>query len=82
MTRLLSAIILLCLATCASADEQTTRHRLIGLSTPERVGDFQQTMASLSDVKLVSLDADSAEITLSYDWKKLFPNHPAKKPAP
>ncbi|MEO6787136.1 MAG: hypothetical protein ABI318_13480, partial [Chthoniobacteraceae bacterium] len=42
----------------------------------------QQTMASLSDVKLVSLDADSAEITLSYDWKKLFPNHPAKKPAP
>ncbi len=82
MTRRLFKIILLCLAISAHADEQTTKHRLIGLSAPERIADLRQTMESLTDVKLVSLDADAAEITLSYDWKNLFPNHPPKKPAP
>jgi copper chaperone CopZ len=81
MTRFLFTI-MLCLAVCARADEQTSKHRLIGLSAPERIADLRETMASLSDVRLVSLDADAAEITVSYDWKILFPNHPPKKPAP
>lgn len=80
--RLFKITIMLAFAICARADEQTTKHRLIGISAPERIGDFQQTMESLPDVKLVSLDADAAEITLSYDWKTLFPTYPPKKPAP
>jgi hypothetical protein len=67
---------------CLRAGEQTTKHRLIGLSAAERISDLHKTMQEVPDIKLVSLDTADAEITLSYDLQNLFPALNPKKPAP
>ncbi|MFN0077267.1 MAG: heavy-metal-associated domain-containing protein [Prosthecobacter sp.] len=62
--RLYTAI--LCLAlTSLHAEEMTVR--ILGFSHEERIADFHKMIATLPELKLVTLDADKASATLSYD---------------
>jgi copper chaperone CopZ len=64
----------------ASAGEQTSTYRLIGLSHAEREADLRAVLAKVPDVSLVSLDATKAEVTLRFDAEKLFLPAKSKQP--
>ena len=75
-----SGLLMLCLfvATAASgADDkppepQPIKHRVTGLFSPDRKDDLREVLQKLPDVKLVSLDYESSEVTFEYDPAKLF----------
>ena len=62
------------------AEEQTGIYRLIGLSAAEREADLREVMAKVPEVKLVSLDAAKAEVTLRFDAENLFQPTKSKQP--
>ena len=64
----------------ASAGEQTSTYRLIGLSHAEREADLRAVLAKVPDVSLVSLDPTKAEVTLRFDAEKLFLPAKSKQP--
>jgi copper chaperone CopZ len=57
---------------------QRVRHRITGLFSPARVDDLRETFERLPDVKLISVDYDSAEAVVEYVPAKAFPG--AKNP--
>ena len=62
------------------AEEPPTRFRLIGLFAPDRQQDLRDVLADVPELELVRLDYDTAEVTLRYDAKKLFPGSNPQKP--
>jgi copper chaperone CopZ len=56
----------------ALAEVQTVKHRVTGLFSREREDDLREAVKKMSDVSLVSIDFDIAEVTFSYDPEKLF----------
>jgi hypothetical protein len=62
------------------AAEQTSEHSVVGLFSPDRVGDFHKTMADIPELHLVHLDYETARATFRYDLKALFPTMNLKKP--
>lgn len=82
MTRFILIIALMIPVCALRAEELTSKHRLIGISAPERIADLHKTMDALEGIHLVALDAENAEITLRYDMEVLFPKYPPKKPKP
>jgi len=74
-----SLLVILCLIASAALAEES-RHRILGLSAPEREPDLRESMKAIPEVQLVGLDHDKAEVTLRYDFIALFPNYNPKKP--
>lgn len=74
-----SLLVILCLIASAAL-AQESRHRILGLSAPEREPDLREAMKAIPEVQLVGLDHDKAEITLRYDFATLFPNYNPGKP--
>ena len=70
---------LLICATAARAVEQTVTYRIVGLSAPERKGDFAPVIAMIPELKLVSYDFDHNSCTLSFDPEQIIPPGPPKK---
>ncbi len=64
----------------ALAEEQTGTYRLLGLSAAEREADLREVLAKVPEVKLVSLDAAKAEVTLRFDAETLFLPAKSKQP--
>lgn len=78
--KLTSTLLLLSFVFGLRAAEETTKHRVIGLSEPDRQNDFREVIRTLPGVELVSLDLESTEATLKYDPAKLISNYNPKKP--
>jgi copper chaperone CopZ len=57
----------------AFADVQPVKHRVTGLFSREREADLREAVKRMTDVTVVAIDFDSAEVTFSYDPAKLFP---------
>jgi hypothetical protein len=74
-----SLLVILCLIASAALAEES-RHRILGLSAPEREPDLRESMKAIPEVQLVGLDHDKAEVTLRYDFIVLFPNYNPKIP--
>ena len=49
------------------------RFRLIGLATPDRLDDLRQELTEIPEIQLVDLDVEKQEITLAYDFQRLYP---------
>lgn len=76
----ITLILALVLVATAQAEDRTSKHRLIGLSAPERIEDFRDVMKTVPDIRLDDFDTANAEVTLHYDLAKLIPNLNPKKP--
>ncbi len=64
---LLASVLLALVPSGASAGETQVRYRVIGLFQPDRVDALRKTMDDWSEARLVSVDYDSAAVTLAYD---------------
>ena len=72
-------IMILCVMILSSrADE--SRHRIIGIFEPDRQEDLRECVKTMSDVQLVNLDYETAEVTFRYDVPKLINGYNPKKP--
>ena len=69
--------LLLCLLALSLRAEET-RHRVFGLSDPNRELDLREQLKAVPEVELAALDLETAEATLRYALTKLLPN--AKNP--
>ena len=80
--RLLPSLIaiVVCLAGILRAEEQTSVHRITGLSEPSREEDFRATVRTMPDVHLVKFDYESTEATFRYDVTTLISGYNPKKP--
>ncbi|MEA3210708.1 MAG: hypothetical protein QOE70_3765 [Chthoniobacter sp.] len=67
------AVALLVVAFPACADEQTSRHAITGLFSPDRETDLRTLVEKIPGLKLVSIDFDNAEAAFNYDPAQLFP---------
>jgi len=65
-------ILLLAAMSLLASDVQQFKHRVTGLFNPEREADLREAVKKLTDVAIVSIDFDSAEVTFSYDSLKLL----------
>jgi copper chaperone CopZ len=54
------------------AELPTTKHRVLGLFSPDRQDDLREVVKKLPDVRVVSIDFDHAEAVFAYDPAKLF----------
>jgi len=62
---------------------EPVRCRIIGLSGSERVEDLHAAFATIPSLQIEKLDADAQEITVKYDFARLFPHSaPNHKPTP
>jgi len=61
------------------AQPQTTKHRIIGLCSPDRQEDLRHVVQKIPEVQLLGIDFDKAEVSFSYDLAKLFPTAKAKQ---
>jgi hypothetical protein len=71
-------LLLVCFPLAASADEPPAepapvKHRITGLFSPDRQADLREVVATLPELKLVSIDFENAEATFIYDAKRAFP---------
>ena len=73
-------IALLFSAGSLQAEEQTMKQSVVGLFQPDRVEDLRETVRTLPNVELTSLDYASSEATFRFDPAKLFTNYNPKKP--
>jgi hypothetical protein len=62
------------------AGEETSKHRIIGLSDPDREKDLRDVVKTMPEVELVSLDINTTEAAFKYDVAKLLTNYNPKKP--
>jgi copper chaperone CopZ len=72
-TIVLGFLTALAAADSAMAEVQTVKHRITGLFNRERENDLREVVKALTEVTVVSVDFDAAEVTFSYDPAKLFP---------
>lgn len=56
-----------------AAEPAPVKHRITGLFSPDRQADLREVVATLPEIKLVSIDFDRAEAAFVYDAKKAFP---------
>jgi hypothetical protein len=56
-----------------SAEPAPVKHRITGLFSPDRQQDLREVVATLPQLKLVSIDFERAEATFAYDPKQAFP---------
>jgi hypothetical protein len=64
--------LLLALLPFLPAEPQTFKYRVTGLFDHERENDLREAAKKMTDVSIVSIDFDVAEVTFSYDPEKLF----------
>ena len=76
----LIAIVVCCAAGILRAEEQTSTHRITGLSEPSREEDFRAIVKTMADVQLVKFDYESTEATFRYDVTTLINGYNPKKP--
>lgn len=69
-----AGLLLLCTLLPGQTDAASIRHQVTGLFSPERVTDLHETMKSLPDIKLISVDFRNAEAVFEYAPAKAFPN--------
>ena len=62
------------------AGEETTKHRILGLSEPDREKDLREVVKTMPEVELVSVDFNTTEATFKYDVAKLLTSYNPKKP--
>jgi hypothetical protein len=60
-----------------TGERRTVKYRLVGLSTPDRVGELREFLESAPELQLVDVDVAKHEITLAYDYARLYPQAPA-----
>ena len=65
-------ILLLAILAVVAPEAQPVKHRVTGLFNPEREADLRTAVQKLTDVSIVSIDFDAAEVTFSYDVQKLL----------
>src|SRR5688572_25423018 len=65
--------LLVAAANSAIAEVQTVKHRITGLFNREREADLREVVKQLTEVTVVTVDFDTAEVTFSYDPATLFP---------
>jgi len=65
--------IALLLASSAEAEPAKVTVRVTGMFSPDREKDLREVFAEWPEVKLASVDFDSAEVILAFDADKLFP---------
>ena len=58
----------------APATTVQVRYRVTGLFSPDRQDDLRELVATLPEIKLVSVDFKYAEATFEFDTAKAFPN--------
>jgi copper chaperone CopZ len=58
---------------------QTFKHRITGLFSREREADLHEAVKKMTGVELISIDFDLAEVSFSYDPRKLFPQSKEKE---
>lgn len=68
------------MASAALAEEHTATYRIAGLCFPEREGDFRDRFQQIAHARLVSLDYEKAECTVTCDPAQLISNRPSKSP--
>jgi len=56
----------------AEAEVKTVKHRITGLFDKDRENDLREAVKKLTDVAVVSIEFDVAEVTFSYDPAVLF----------
>jgi copper chaperone CopZ len=64
--------IVLVLALLAAPEPQTFKYRVTGLFDRERENDLREAVKKMTDVSIVSIDFESAEVSFSYDPAKFF----------
>lgn len=71
-------LLLLCSAivhlASAADDWPTAVVRVLGLCYPERANDLKAELAERSELRVVSVDYDRAEVTIAYDAKRTKPD--------
>jgi copper chaperone CopZ len=68
----MNAVVFAVLALLPAAEPQTFKCRVTGLFNHEREADLREAVQKMTDVTVVSIDFDVAEVTFSYDPEKLF----------
>lgn len=68
------------LPTPLHAEGPAHQYGVIGLFSPDRQQDLRDVLKEIPGVALVRLDYAAAEVTLRYDFAKLFPGSNPKKP--
>lgn len=56
-----------------AAEAAPVKHRITGLFSPDRQADLREVVATIPEIKLVSIDFDRGEAAFVYDAKKAFP---------
>ncbi|MDX1947712.1 MAG: DUF1592 domain-containing protein [Pirellulaceae bacterium] len=56
-----------------SPERPTVKYRLVGLSSDERRADLADFLATAPEIRLVEIDAANHEVTLAYDFARLYP---------
>lgn len=68
----MNAALLAFLALLAAPEAQTFKYRVTGLFDRDRENDLRDAVKKMTDVSIVSIDFDMAEVSFSYDPLKLF----------
>jgi len=68
----MNTVLLALLALAAAPEPQTFKYRVTGLFNRDRENDLREAVKKMTDVAIVSIDFDVAEVTFSYDPAKLF----------
>ena len=69
---LMTGLLAILPAASAMAEVQTIKHRVTGLFSRDREADLREAVKKMTDVSIVAIDFDVAEVSFSYDPEKLF----------
>ena len=67
------------IAGLASAEEQTSEFRIVGLFSTDREQDLRDLAAKLPGLNIAGVDFENAKVTLRYDLHQLFPDEDPRK---
>ncbi len=68
----MNAVLIALLTLTAAPEPKTFKYRVTGLFSPERENDLREAVKKMTDVAIVSIDFDLAEVTFSYDPTTFF----------
>jgi len=69
---MMNAALLALLTLAAAPEAQTFKYRVTGLFDRERENDLREAVKKMTDVSIVSIDFESAEVSFSYDPAKFY----------
>ncbi|MEI6231836.1 MAG: hypothetical protein WCT04_02200 [Planctomycetota bacterium] len=78
----IGTVVLLASLLFGASQAEESKFRLMGLCSADRVDDFKEFAKTMPDISLVSVDFDSTEVVLTYEFEKLFPGQNFKKKPP